>query len=618
MSTQEHSTGTGSTGKRALRIIAGLVLLLPASLACLMSLLVPTLNTLNLSLQNASLTQSSSQYIGLMNYTRLFQDPVFSAAQTFTIQWIGVRLLAVAIVPVLLALAVNEFGRAVRIPVRLFFTLPLATFAPVGIALAWIVALNPSIGLFAGAARGSSPALSLASPQTAKGIVLLIDSLYVFGMACGVGLIVYLAALRGSGAGAPVWKKVRLPLIASWGIGLLATLAFSLQSFNLSYVLTRGGPANATTMLSLFQFRQAFQSFRLGYGAAVASLILIALTFLGLIAGLIAVLTGLRLETVPGDKRSALFSGEGKSTWGRPLAIGLLTLTLLIGIAVCSIGVLPLAWNTMNSLKTASEMARSPGTFFPSAPSWNAYLGLFKQLPVSQTLVNTLLPPLSALLLTQLPFAYLGALGIGAVRPLGKWSELLLLLFSPWLFVTAVPLSLVAFQNLRNASLLGTFVALVPPISLSVPMLFILTLFFKGQEAQWHAARAQGQSAAGAFFTRLIVPSLPLAALLACVTLMVNVQDLWWPLIVAVRQDVRPFTVALVGLAGTFATNWPLIAAGTTLYGLLSLAWSWPVLGVLQAYYLERLAMGTRLDTTGEASQLLETRQGVDAEQDRE
>ena len=48
------------------------------------------------------------------------------------------------------------------------------------------------------------------------------------------------------------------------------------------------------------------------------------------------------------------------------------------------------------------------------------------------------------MLCIQLPIAYLGALGIGALRPLGRYSEWLLLPFSPWLFITALPLS-VAF-----------------------------------------------------------------------------------------------------------------------------------------------------------------------------
>ena len=191
MATDELSTDKkkNSTGKTVIRVILGLALLIPASLACLGGLLVPTVSTFVLSLQSTSLVVRDARFVGLENYARLFQDPVFSAALGFTLSLLVVRVLVVAVAPLLLALAVNELGRAVRLPVRLLFTIPLAMFAPVVMALIWVTVLNPNLGL-AGIilhSLGQAPQPWLTDPSRAKGALLFIDALYTVGLACGGG-----------------------------------------------------------------------------------------------------------------------------------------------------------------------------------------------------------------------------------------------------------------------------------------------------------------------------------------------------------------------------------------------------------------------------------------------
>jgi len=583
-----------SAGKTVLRVVLGLALLIPASLACLGGLFAPTISTLILSLQSASLI-GQAKFVGLENYMRLFQDPTFSAALGFTLLLFVVRVLVVAVAPLLLALVVNELGRAVRLPVRLLFTLPLAMFAPVVTALAWGTVLTPNSGLASIILRslGQTPQPWLTDPGRAKGALLFIDAMYTFGLACGVGLIFYLAALRGSGEQAPSWRQVWKPLVASWGVGLLATLALSLQSFTLSYALTGGGPANVTATLMLYQYNQAFKFFRFGAGAAVATLILLVLMLLGLAAGLIVALIGPRLEMTPGSKKSGLLSREGQPGRGRAVAIALLAVMLLGSVAACSLSGLPMLWNTLNSIKTSAEILRPSSPLFPSSPSLTAYSELAKKIPVGQVFVNSFLPLLLSLLLLQIPIAYVGALGIGAVRPLGKWSEWLLLLFSPWLFVTVSPLSIVAYQNLQQARLLNTLAALTPPIMLSVPMLFILTLFFKGQEPHWRAARAEGQGVVRAFLLKFVLPSLPLVALLASVALLVGLQDLLWPLLVVTKLENMTISGMLLRLRADLITGWPMLAAALTLFEWPTFAFFFLVLGAFQFLYLDRLALVT-------------------------
>ncbi len=555
-----------------LRVVGGLLLLAPAALIGLGGLAWPTLATFILSLQNTSLSSATAQFVGARNYGLILNDKTFGDALSYTLELVIVRLLVAAIVPVLLALAVSRFGRAVHWPVRLLFTVPVAMFAPAAIGVVWLESFSSGLGFFKGTGW-------LTSPDRARLALTLIDSLYVYGLACAAGTIVYLAALRRpEGSVAPS----RRPLVLAWITSLLAVVALTLQSFALSFVLTGGGPANSTTTLALYQYKVVFQFLRFGAGAAAATLTLALLAVLGLGAGLIVVLTGLKLELGPWGESQRAESVEARALQqvqgaGQPRpnagAIVLLAVVLLVSLAIGVVGTWPPLANILVSFQKSQGYARA-----------------FQNLPLATVFTNTLVPPIIVVLL-QIPVAYLAALGIGAVRPVGRWSELLLLPVSPWLFVTAIPLSIVGFQNLQRMHALNTLVGLIPPLPLSVPMVFVLTLFFKGQMTHWQNARLKGQSAAAATWWQLIWPSLPLVCLLAAVALLVGFQDFYWPLLVSNTPAGMPFSVALLLQMRQFTADWSLVAATITIFELPLFLLFFVALGLLQCLYLDRLIL---------------------------
>jgi ABC-type sugar transport system permease subunit len=563
-----------SESRSWLRILLGLGLLLPAVVCCVSVLVLPTAGTVALSLFDCDL-RSPSVFVGGDNYAQLFQDPRSSQALEFTLSSVAVRVAVVAVVPLLLALAVNEFGRVVRIPVRLLFTIPLALFAPMITALTWRLALDPRGGLMSAVSRSLElpPQSWLRDSGVAKSVFLSVDGLTTFSLACGVGLILYLAALRGSDKEAPSWKAVRKPLIVSWVVGLLATIALAPQSFVLSYVLTGGGPGGATTTLGFYQYIVTFQRFRFGIGAASNTVSLAVAILLGLGVGLIAVFTGSRLEVVPRGKKTSLITRNGRR---KVIAALLLLVMVFVGSIGCLLSTLPRLWNVVDSFGSPNAYA---GALQGPSPA-----------PAGKAWTNTVLPPLVMIYLFQIPIAYVAALGIGALRPLKKRSEWLLLLFSPWLFVTVGQLSPVAFLISSRLKLLDTSLAQLPPLLFSVPVLFILTLFFKGQEPRWRAALAVGQSSVKAFFSTLILPSLPLAILLACGSLLISMQDLLWPLLVVVSPE--RWTVVLVLAYLSLSGNpLPVLAASIVLLGLPVFLFFFLVFGLFQALYLDRLAL---------------------------
>jgi hypothetical protein len=201
------------------------------------------------------------------------------------------------------------------------------------------------------------------------------------------------------------------------------------------------------------------------------------------------------------------------------------------------------------------------------------------------TQVNTWAPALIGAVVS-VGVAYLGALGIGGLRPLGRHSEWLLLVFAPWLFVGTGPLSIADWQITRNLGLIDAFPALIQPLLVSVPALFVLTLLCKGL-----AERTDRD-----FVSGVLLPSLPMAGILAGAVTLVNGHDLLWPLLVAQDPGLATAPVAQFVSLGQYSASAP--DAGLTT-PLVVVAVALVAVVAAQLLYLDRLAI-----TTGDSRKL--------------
>lgn len=552
------------------RIVVGLVLLLPAILCCVTELLIPTTRTFWLSLQKVDLLREGGEFVGLRNYTFLFSDAGFGQTLSFTILSLVTRLMVVAVVPLLLAWAVGQLGRPVRLGLRVVLTLPVVLFVPITIAITWVMVLHPVAGLL------STDSFSLADPNSARAALLFIDALYTFGLACGLGLIFYLPIWRRpNDAPPPTFKETLKPLLVTWCIGILATIVLTLNTFTLNFAMTAGGPGYRTRTLGLWLYQLAFRSLNFGPAASLASIILLVTLVLGVVAGLPVILTRLRLTTVNTLQSPEQVDNQPGPQRSKVLPSIVLALTLLLTLGVCSLSVLPFGW------------------LVPQSFGEGGFAQLLKQISPSRILVNTFIPPFVAAVV-QLLVAYLAALSLGALQPLGKRSEWLLLAFSPWLFITLLPLSLVSFIAARESGTLNTFAGLIPPILFSVPILFILTIFFKGQAPHWQTASANNESSkANVFFKHLILPSLPLVGVLLLFLLLIGWQNVFWPLLVSSDREYHTLGVALLQLMGMYTTRSGLLAAAVTLFIVPISSFFFATLILFQILYLDRLVLYT-------------------------
>jgi multiple sugar transport system permease protein len=239
--------------------------------------LYPLLEGLRLSFTNARLGRLTQQWVGLANYTRLTEDGRFGVSLWNTAFYTVASTLPILAVPLVLALALNR-GR-LRGLLRSVFFFPF-TLSVVTVGLAWLWLLDPVVGPFNYYLRALGvPARSwLADPHTAMWAIIGTTVWWV----TGYYLVIYLAGLQdiprdlyeaAALDGASAWRAfwaITLPLLRPVLLFVVVTHVIgSFQIFGQVFVMTSGGPGDATRTVVQHLYETAFQNF-FQFGAASA------------------------------------------------------------------------------------------------------------------------------------------------------------------------------------------------------------------------------------------------------------------------------------------------------------------------------------------------------------
>jgi ABC-type sugar transport system permease subunit len=188
-------------------------------------------------------------------------------------------------IALLIALMLNTklAGRAIF---RTAIFIPQVT-ATIAVALVWLWIYDPRTGL----ANAILSFLGLDGPNWLSSTTWAMPAVILVGIWQGIGLkmLIYLAALQSLPAelyeAAAVDGASRVRQFFSLTVPLLKPATFfvfvtsvigAFQSFDQVYILTDGGPANSTTMMTYEIYKSAFREFRMGYACA-QSLVLFAL-----------------------------------------------------------------------------------------------------------------------------------------------------------------------------------------------------------------------------------------------------------------------------------------------------------------------------------------------------
>lgn len=230
----------------------------------------------------------AARFVGLDHFRQILTDPVFRKALLNT------GLFSLVTVPAStglgLALAALLYRRAAGVRFfRTVFLLP-AVVPGVATALTWAWMLNPRFGPVnrALALLGVSGPAWLHEPQLALPVVMLVHL-----WTAGINMVVYLAALQNlpgelfdaariDGANSRQrFRHLTRPLLSPITFYLvIVNLIGTFQVFTPIYILTGGGPDNATLTLPLYIYWNAFRWGHLGYAAALSSLLLAAVVSL--------------------------------------------------------------------------------------------------------------------------------------------------------------------------------------------------------------------------------------------------------------------------------------------------------------------------------------------------
>jgi len=268
-----------------------LLLILPSLLLAVAIILYPFFVIVRLSLSNVSPFGQLRGFVGWANYAGVLADPVFYGSLVRTLIWTATVVGGTVLisVPVALVLQQDFYGRGIaRTIVMLPWALSLAMAA-----ILWEWSFNADYGMINGILQGlrliSGPIHWMARADTA------------FPVEIGVGILVsipFTATIFQGGLssmptdiyeaaridGASAWQQFRyltLPLLKPFiEIAMVLNVIYVFNSFPIIWVMTQGGPDNATHILVTYAYQLAFSLGRPGPAAAVSVLMLaIVLTF---------------------------------------------------------------------------------------------------------------------------------------------------------------------------------------------------------------------------------------------------------------------------------------------------------------------------------------------------
>lgn len=288
--TEARARGKKVWSHRRRETVTFYILIAPWLIGLLVFVLGPMIASLLLGFTHWDIL-TPPRWIGLGNYVNMIQDPLFWQSLKVTMVYSVMAVPLGMLVSLGMALLLNQNVRGMRL-FRTLFYLP-SVVSGIAVLILWLYIFNPTVGLLnafladfgiKGPAWVFSPTWALPS--------MVIMSLW----GAGGGMLIWLAGLKGipdylyesakiDGAG--TWQRFRLitlPMLSpTIFFNLITGIIGALQSFNQAYVMTNGGPLNATLFYNLYLFNNAFVDFNMGYASAMAWVLFLIILVLSLL-----------------------------------------------------------------------------------------------------------------------------------------------------------------------------------------------------------------------------------------------------------------------------------------------------------------------------------------------
>jgi len=276
-------SGSRSFGERH----APALFLAPAVLYLALLSVFPLIFSLSQSVTNRKLgNDSTGQLIGFDNYLALLRDPLFQKAvlNTFSVTLWSV-LLELLIGFFIARLFVSLSGSRLVEVLRAVFILPMM-LTPVVSGLLWSFILNPTLGIvdYLLSALHLPIGAWFSGSKTAMLTLVLVNvwqwgpflMLIIMSGLLSIPKELYEAAELDGAHWYHLIRYIELPFLQGvLFIGLILRIVDNFRLFDVVYAATKGGPSDATEVVSMYAYRQMFNYSEIGAGSATAVIILI-------------------------------------------------------------------------------------------------------------------------------------------------------------------------------------------------------------------------------------------------------------------------------------------------------------------------------------------------------
>lgn len=234
---------------------------------------------------------TAKEFYGIKNYVKAVNSGKFWYSVKLTFVWVIMSVLILQPVGVLLSVIVEYSVKSKRVSgvMRVLFFLPML-MSMVAIGLLWQLIYNPSLGLLT-SVLSRFHLVDMASPPNLLGdrstvlFAAFVPTIWQWG---GFGMILTSAAMMNIPAelaeaaaidGAnrvQQFFRITLPLLMpTIFLGMTINLIGAFKGFDMLYTMTSGGPANYTTLTSIFIYKAAFTENKYGYACAVSVILII-------------------------------------------------------------------------------------------------------------------------------------------------------------------------------------------------------------------------------------------------------------------------------------------------------------------------------------------------------
>lgn len=275
-------------------MLMGYVLLLPIMALVAVFMLIPFLRGIQLSFFGTKYGYGDMDFVFLKNYTSIIKNEHFLIALKKSMIWVVISLVINTVVPTAMAILMNREYRGKQVSIALVLIPWITPLVGMAMMSKWF--LEPEIGVLNVILKNLGVIKEginfLGSSELAFPTLIILN----FWQFCPFGILINMAALTTipqeqyeamwiDGAGElKILKHLVLPAIGRlMGFMLFYGVAYTFNSYGLTYLLTGGGPNFSSYTIPIMIYEKAYKSINIGQSTALATMVSVFLFLFGFI-----------------------------------------------------------------------------------------------------------------------------------------------------------------------------------------------------------------------------------------------------------------------------------------------------------------------------------------------